>query len=600
MLNIHSRLKTSCLNFMKEGIPPLRKVEEETLRQLLKVKRQSGEFRVVADPIEQRFNLQPKKPGSCTVQDKLAAHLQSLDYLNCSDMVITRRKPLACRLGKEFLSSQIQDVAVNGLRMQPLAQGARRRVVVDFSSPNIAKELHVGHLRSTVIGDSLAHILEFCGHDVLRQNHVGDWGTQFGMLITLLLEKHPELRDCDSASKLNITLQELQSNYQAAKERFDSCEQFKKDSLAAVVRLQDKQQLELHLWNKICDVSRDAYNDIYRRLGVSTTERGESFYAPFIPDMLKHLESQGAITADDFGRRIVLLPGFKVPLILVKSDGGYTYAATDMAAIWHRINVVKADWLVYVVDSGQSLHFKSIFAAARRFGICPDTVRLDHVAFGLVTGADGKRIKTRSGDSVKLAELLDEAQQRAYAVIADRTDFPSEEAKLSVRDSIAYACIRYADLRLPSNLNYAFDFDSMLDMHGDTAVYMMYMLARLRSINLKVNMTDEEVAAEASKQAPDLEHPLEQELASVILGFPHMVEEQVSLKLAPHHICVYLGELSRAFTAFYMQCYVVDSDPATKEVLRVHMSRVVLCKAAGDTMRKCLALLGVRPQQGRM
>ncbi|KAL5012715.1 hypothetical protein ScPMuIL_011266, partial [Solemya velum] len=315
-------------------------------------------------------------------------------------------------LNKAFVSNQISDLLVRGIR--PPIVMRKRRVAVDFSSPNVAKEMHVGHLRSTIIGETICRLLEWVGHDVVRINHIGDWGTQFGMLIAHLQEKFPNYLS------LSPPIGDLMAFYKESKLRFDNDEEFKKRAYNAVVSLQSYDPNHMKAWKLICDVSRAEFEKVYKRLGVTIIERGESFYQEMMKDMVKKLDEEG-LTEMDEGRKIMFVPGQPVPLTVVKSDGGYTYDTSDLAAIRHRIIDERCDWLIYVVDAGQGTHLQTIFAAAKHLGLYnPSRVRVEHTAFGVVLGEDKKKFKTRSGDSVRLVDLLDEGLKRAETKLAEK------------------------------------------------------------------------------------------------------------------------------------------------------------------------------------
>jgi len=306
------------------------------------------------------------------------------------------------RLCNKFLEEEIQMLFVNGVQHAPLV--IPQKVLVDFSSPNVAKEMHVGHLRSTIIGDSISRLMEFLGHDVLRINHVGDWGTQFGMLIAQLQDKFPDYHK----EGYTLPLSDLQAFYRESKQRFDSEEEFKKRAYACTVQLQSKKPEYIKGWKMICDVSRKEFSKIYERLGVVVFERGESFYQDLMKSLVEFLKSKNYLLEDE-GRYIMWGNKEKLPLTVIKSDGGFTYDTSDLAAIRQRIEVEKATWIIYVTDAGQATHFYSIFDCAAKAGILdPVKIRVDHVGFGVVLGDDKKKFKTRSGDTVRLLELLDE------------------------------------------------------------------------------------------------------------------------------------------------------------------------------------------------
>ncbi|NEO87708.1 MAG: arginine--tRNA ligase [Spirulina sp. SIO3F2] len=393
------------------------------------------------------------------------------------------------RLKTEVLARQLTD------RLQDERLGVERvkqpqKVIVDFSSPNIAKEMHVGHLRSTIIGDSIARILEFQGHEVLRLNHVGDWGTQFGMLIAYLREAYPEALTTADA----LDLGDLVALYKKAKQRFDEDAKFKETAREEVVRLQAGADDSRRAWQLLCDQSRREFQTIYDRLDIQLTERGESFYNPLLPGVLETLEA-ARIVAEDGGAKCVFLDGFTnkegnpLPLIVQKSDGGYNYATTDLAALQYRIGKDEGDRIVYVTDSGQSNHFTQVFQVARKAGILPDEVQVVHVPFGLVQGEDGKKLKTRSGETIKLKDLLDEAVDRFYQNLEKRLEEESrtetEEFKQEVATKVGLSAVKYADLSQNRTSNYIFSYDKMLAPQGNTSPYLLYAYARIRSIARK-------------------------------------------------------------------------------------------------------------------
>lgn len=334
----------------------------------------------------------------------------------------------------------------------------KKRVIVDFSSPNVAKEMHVGHLRSTIIGDSICRFLEYLGHDVLRINHIGDWGTQFGMLIAHLQDRFPNFQT------ESPPISDLQAFYKESKVRFDSDEVFKKRAYECVVKLQSGELSYLKAWNLICDVSRKEFQTIYNRLDVKLVERGESFYQSRMEKIVEELKQDGFLEEDE-GRLIMWGENRAgIPLTIVKSDGGFTYDTSDMAAIKQRLQEEKADWLIYVTDAGQATHFQTIFSCAKRAKILQESKhRVDHVGFGVVLGEDGKKFKTRSGDTVKLTELLNEGLRRAMEKLVqkERNLVLTQEELVAAQESVAYGCIKYADLSHNRNNEYVFSFDKV-------------------------------------------------------------------------------------------------------------------------------------------
>ncbi|KAM3401292.1 hypothetical protein ACQJBY_005821 [Aegilops geniculata] len=478
-------------------------------------------------------------------------------------------------LSKNWVAKRIQDMLVNGIKTwAPILPV--KRVVLDFSSPNIAKEMHVGHLRSTIIGDTLARMFEFSNVEVLRRNHVGDWGTQFGMLIEFLFEKFPNWEELGSQA-----IGDLQVFYKASKQRFDEDAEFKDRAQQAVVRLQGGEEKYRAAWKKICEISRNEFDQVYKLLDVQLEEKGESFYNPYILQVLEKLSSQGLIEESE-GARVIFIQGHQIPLIVVKRDGGFNYASTDLAALWYRLNVEKAEWIIYVTDVGQQQHFDMFFKAARMAGWLPDPKekkfpKTSHVGFGLVLGADGKRFRTRSTEVVRLGDLLDEAKSRSK--IVDWTDEELEQTSKAV----GYGAVKYADLKNNRLTNYTFSFDQMLSDKGNTAVYLQYAHARICSIIRKSNMDVEELKVSGNIS---LAHPDERVLGLYLIRYAEIVEEACT-NLLPSVLCEYLYNLSEMFTRFYTNCQVVGSPEEP--------SRLLLCEATAVVMRQCFQLLGITP-----
>ncbi|KAI6679557.1 hypothetical protein NL676_033438 [Syzygium grande] len=501
-------------------------------------------------------------------------------------------------LSKNWIAKSIQKMLIDGIETWAPRLSVKR-VVVDFSSPNIAKEMHVGHLRSTIIGDTLARMLEFSNVEVLRRNHVGDWGTQFGMLIEFLFEKFP-----DWESVTETAIGDLQAFYKASKQKFDEDPVFKERAQKAVVHLQGGEARYRSAWAQICDISRREFDGVYQRLGVSLEEKGESFYNPYIPSVLEKLSNLGLVEESE-GARVIFIEGYERPLIVVKKDGGYNYASTDLSALWYRLNIEKAEWIIYVTDVGQSEHFQMFFKAAKRAGWLPDDdkayPRTSHVGFGLVLGEDGKRFRTRSTEVVRLADLLDEAKARSKAALVERGKDKewSEEELDKTAEAVGYGAVKYADLKNNRTTNYTFNFDQMLNdksmsfishfchnahtCMGNTAVYLLYAHARICSIIRKSGKDIEELKKTGTVA---LNHPDERALGLHLLQFGETVEEACS-NLLPNVLCEYLYNMSENFTRFYSNCQVVGSAEET--------SRLLLCEATAVVMRKCFHLLGIVP-----
>ncbi|GMY36190.1 arginine--tRNA ligase, cytoplasmic-like isoform X1 [Fagus crenata] len=485
-------------------------------------------------------------------------------------------------LSRNWMAQSIHRMLIDGIETWAPRLPVKR-AVVDFSSPNIAKEMHVGHLRSTIIGDTLARMLEFSHVEVLRRNHVGDWGTQFGMLIEFLFDKFPSLEEVNETA-----IGDLQEFYKASKQRFDSDLDFKERSQKAVVRLQGGEQKYYSAWERICEISRNEFDKVYQRLGVHLEEKGESFYNPYIPDVLKELTSKNLVE-DSQGARVIFLEGYKIPLIVVKSDGGYNYDSTDLSAIWYRVHEEKVEWMIYVTDVGQQLHFEMVFKAAERAGwLSTDDnayPKASHVAFGLVLGEDGKRFRTRNTEVVRLVDLLDEAKSRSKATLIERgkgEEWTEEELEQTA-EAVGYGAVKYADLKNNRLTNYTFSFDQMLNDKGNTAVYLLYAHARIHSIIMKSGKNIEELKKTG---AIVLDHADERALGLHLLQFSEVVEEACT-NLFPNVLCEYLYNLSEYFTKFYSNCKVVGSAEET--------SRLLLCEATATVMRKCFDLLGIVP-----
>jgi len=469
-------------------------------------------------------------------------------------------------------------------------------VVVDFSSPNIAKEMHVGHLRSTIIGDSLARVLEFRGHPVLRLNHVGDWGTQFGMLITHLKQVAPEALTTADA----VDLGDLVAFYRQAKARFDADPLFQATSREEVVKLQGGDPVSLRAWGLLCDQSRREFQAIYDRLDIRLRERGESFYNPLLAAVVADLEASGLLVTDD-GAECVFLEGVSgkdgkpLPLIVRKSDGGFNYATTDLAAIRYRFAAAPegdaARRVIYVTDAGQASHFAGVFQVARRAGWIPADGRLEHVPFGLVQGEDGKKLKTRAGDTVRLRDLLDEAVERAEADLRRRLqeeDRSEDEAFIQhVATTVGLAAVKYADLSQNRITNYQFSFDRMLALQGNTAPYLLYAAVRIAGIARKGgDLEGAAGGASATAAALQFSEPQEWALLRELLKFDAVVAE-VEEELLPNRLCAYLFELSQVFNRFYDQVPVLRAEEPARG------SRLALCRLCADTLKLGLGLLGI-------
>ncbi|XP_058722347.1 arginine--tRNA ligase, cytoplasmic-like [Vicia villosa] len=487
-------------------------------------------------------------------------------------------------LSKKWIAKSVQEVLTEGIDSWA-PRLPIKNVMVDFSSPNIAKEMHVGHLRSTVIGDTLARMLEYCkAEGLIRRNHIGDWGTQFGMLIAFLFEKFPNPEDVNESD-----IGDLQAFYKASKLRFDSDPDFKYNAQQSVIKLQSGDPKYRTAWQRICDISRTEFNKVYQRLGVRLEEMPESFFNPLIPPTLEKLEKLGLIEDSD-GARVIFVEGVDIPLIAVKRDGGYNYFSTDLASLWYRLNVEKLDWNIYVTDVGQWQHFDMLFKAFRRAGWLPKDPNefpiCTHIGFGLVLGDDGKRFRSRSSETVRLVDLLDEAKRRCKVALLERDnakDWTEEEIE-KTSEAIGYGAVKYADLKINRLTNYTFNFDQMLNDKGNTAVYLLYAHARICSIIRKSGKDIEELKKNGKLV---LDHEDERTLGLHLLQFTEVFVESCA-NLLPNVLCEYLYNLAEIFTKkFYSNCQVVGSPEET--------SRLLLCEATLVVMRHCFYLLGIEP-----
>jgi arginyl-tRNA synthetase len=498
--------------------------------------------------------------------------------------------------------SRIPEPGSDGsVRLGLLPVSSPETVVVDFSSPNLAKEMHVGHLRSTVIGDCIARILEFAGHRVIRENHVGDWGTQFGMLLAHLRRTRPEIMDRPG----ELEIRDLEAFYVEAKSRFDTDDEFKAEARETVVALQQGDNATRRIWKSFCDESLRHCHAIYRRLGVRLIDRGESFYTGRMDEVIRRLEAMIG-TRDDRLVRIsegalcMFLPGYTtregdpLPLIVRKSDGGFNYATSDLATVLHRVEELGARRILYVVGLAQKQHFEMLFAAVRQAGWVPSEVELVHVGFGNMLSSAGTPFKTREGGTIKLKDLLDEAVARARRVIESAEARDGETVRSlspqevdEVAERVGLAAIKYFDLSHALNSDYRFDWDTMLSLDGNTAPYMLYAYARVRSIGRKAGVDFE---AWRPTVPVTLAHPTEVALGIKLAQFVETYETALA-EYRPNVLTDYLYELSKAFSRFYdkkLGVRVIDASPEN-----VRESRLRLCELTGRTLHLGLSLLGI-------
>ncbi|MDC7717827.1 arginine--tRNA ligase [Vogesella sp. DC21W] len=461
-----------------------------------------------------------------------------------------------------------------------IAKAEARRVMVEYSSVNLAKEMHIGHLRGGIIGDALVRVNSFIGHDVIRQNHVGDWGTQFGMLVAYMVETQ-------KAGDAAVELKDLDTFYKQSKKRFDEDEAFADLARDYVVKLQSGDAEVLALWQQFVKLSLTHCNAIYQKLGLLLDDgdvRGESFYNADLPVLVNELREKGLLTEDQ-GAQVVFLDEFKnkegepAAFIVQKQGGGYLYATTDLGAIRFRIGTLKLDRALYVVDSRQSLHFQQLFTTARKAGWLPQGADFEHIGHGTIMGPDGKPLKTRSGENIKLVELLDEAIERAYQLVSSKNAELPEAERRNIAQAVGIGALKYADLSKSRNTDYIFDWDAMLSFEGNTAPYLQYAYTRVQSVLRKAedfNPAANIVVTEAA----------EKQLAVALTQFEDVVFT-VAEGSQPHHLCSYLYNVATLFSRFYEACPILKSEG------EVRQSRLQLAAATAKTLKAGLGLLGI-------
>ncbi len=456
-------------------------------------------------------------------------------------------------------------------------------VVIDYSSPNLAKEMHVGHLRSSIIGDSLTRIYSYLGHKVIRQNHVGDWGTQFGMLTAYMLENENQDNE--------LALGDLEGFYRAAKVRFDADPAFADLSREYVVKLQSGDAQVRELWQRFLNISMQHCEDVYQKLGLLLTRadvKGESSYNDDLPVVIDDLRAQGLLTTSQ-GAQVVFLEEFRnkdgdaAAFIVQKQGGGFLYSTSDLATARYRTGVLGANRILYVVDARQGLHFQQLFTVARKAGFVSADTHLEHVAFGTMMGDDGKPFKTRSGELIKLVDLLSEAESRAFDLVSSKNPNMDEATRKHIAHAVGIAAVKYSDLSKHRSSDYVFDWNSMLSFEGNTAPYLQYAYTRIASIFRQAG----EVPANAKIE---LIEPAEHALALTLVQFPDILQ-QAANDTCPHVLCSYLYTLATRFSRFYDAC------PVLKAEGEIRSSRLALCQAAAKTMQTGLDLLGIEVLQ---
>ena len=457
----------------------------------------------------------------------------------------------------------------------------RKTIVIDYSSPNIAKRMHVGHLRSTVIGDALSRIFSFKGHNVVGENHIGDWGTPFGMLIEHFIE-------CDNN---NVGEIDLSTFYKEARYKFENIDDFALRSRQRVVKLQSRDAETIDLWQKLVDFSLVNFNSVYQMLGVLLNDdnlAGESIYEDLLPEVVKRLESQDLIVESE-GALVVFPDGWynrenePLPLIIRKGDGGYNYATTDLACIINRVESIECNEMLYVVGAEQSQHFSMVFQVANDAKFMDEKIKAVHVSFGLVMGSDGKKLASREGKAITLEELLEESVNRAEKLILEKNSSMSDSDRKKVSKMIGIGAIKYADLSIDRNKNYVFDWDKMLSFDGNTAPYLQYAHARICSIFRKSSISRESTFNSEILVVNDFEKSLSKSL----IGFSESIDETIN-SYSPHRLAVYLHHLAQDFASFYENCPVLVSNDEAKM-----NSRLALCNLTARTLKTGLGLLGI-------
>ncbi|MGF1805907.1 arginine--tRNA ligase [Aliivibrio sifiae] len=485
-------------------------------------------------------------------------------------------------LSEEFLAKQAE-AALADERLG-VAKEQQQNIVADYSAPNVAKEMHVGHLRSTIIGDAVVRTLEFLGHNVTRANHIGDWGTQFGMLIANLERIQKE------KGEVSMELSDLEGFYRESKKLYDEDEEFAVTARGYVVKLQGGDEFCAEMWKKLVDVTMVQNQRNYDRLNVSLTRgnvMGESMYNSMLAPIVADLQKQGLAVESD-GAQVVYLDEYKnkdgepMGVIVQKRDGGFLYTTTDIACAKYRFEELNADRVLYFIDSRQHQHLMQAWTIVRKAGYVPESVSLEHHAFGMMLGKDGRPFKTRAGGTVRLADLLDEAEQRATTLIEEKNKDLSAEEKAKIATTVAMAAVKYSDLSKHRTTDYIFDWDNMLAFEGNTAPYMQYAYTRVASIFSKAGLSMDELTGEVK-----ITDEKEKALVSKLMQFEEAVQA-VASEGQPHLMCAYLFELAGQFSSFYEACPILNNeDEAVKQ------SRLKLAALTAKTIKQGLGLLGI-------
>ena len=574
----------------------MKSVVEALIAQTIEILKQQG---VLAEDVSPRINISNTKDKShgdfaCNIAMMLAKPA-GMNPRDLAEKIITAM-PKDPRIsdtqiaGPGFINFFVNDSWLEQQVSDALADdyiGIKRAIepqtiVVDYSSPNLAKEMHVGHLRSSIIGDAVVRALEFQGHNVIRQNHVGDWGTQFGMLLAYMEEQQ------NSGESLDLA--DLEGFYRASKGRFDESEEFATRARELVVALQSGDEYCNKLWAEFNSISLEHCLTLYKRLGVSLTAadvRGESAYNNDLQSIVDEL-TKANLLSESNGAQCVFLDEFKnkegdtLPIIVQKSGGGFLYATSDLAAIRYRAQQLNADRVLYFVDQRQALHFNQVFALAHKAGFANDNVSLEHLGFGTMNGEDGKPFKTRSGGTVKLVDLLDEAEVRAIALVRSKNPEMDQAEVDKIGKAVGISAVKYADLSKDRARDYIFNFDQMLSFEGNTAPYLMYAYTRVASIFVKAGLDMNSIQG-----AVKLEAEKEKDLANKLMQFPEILE-RLSQRGQPHTLCSYIYEVAGLFSSFYEHCPILAADNEEQK-----LSRLRLAALAGKTIKQGLNLLGI-------
>ncbi|MCR5536399.1 MAG: arginine--tRNA ligase [Succinivibrio sp.] len=573
-------MKTKILNLIKDSLNQLKLSEQISDSQLAALKIESTKDRAHGDFATNAALILAKSLHQAPRQlaEQIVAHLNSIPQI--SKVEIAGPGFINFFINQDYICRQIEELQQDPRSGVALTANPQT-IVVDYSAPNVAKEMAVHHIRSTVIGDACVRVLEFLGNKVIRANHIGDWGTQFGMLIAYLEKKENE-----QGQGLDLT--DFEAFYREAKLCFDEDPKFADKARQYVVQLQGGDAYCYKMWQKLVKLTMDQNIKLYQRLDVTLTDRdtmGESLYNDMLPGIVADLQQQG-LAVEDQGALVVYLPEYKnkdgEPLgnIVRKSDGGYLYTTTDLACIKYRIEKLHAQRILYFTDSRQAQHLHSTWKIAKLAGYIPEWVSVEHCPFGMMLGKDGKPFKTRTGGTVKLRELLDEAEQRVEHMLEERHSTLSGEQRAQVIHNIAIGAIKYADLSKNRNTDYIFDWDQMLSFEGNTAPYLQYAYSRICSIFRKTSLKTGAVV---------LSSPVEEELCAKLLAFSTAVND-VAQKSLPNILCTYLYELSGLFMHFYEHCPILKDEVSPE----LKASRLTLCATTAQVLKLGLSLLGIQ------